>query len=63
MQMGQGVAGELDARQSADLPVMVGDWAEAVVDLGRWQSRRRHPSNREPAWEKDGGYESMEWVI
>ena len=42
---------------------MVGEWAEAVIDLRRWQSRRRHPSNQEPAWEKDGGYETMEWVI
>lgn len=63
MEMGQGVTGELDARGSSDLPVMVGEWAEAVIDLRPWQSRRRHPSNQEPAWEKDGGYDAMEWVI
>jgi hypothetical protein len=43
-------------------PVMVHEWAEAVVDLAPWQSRRRHPSSQEPTWEKDGGYET-EWVI
>jgi hypothetical protein len=43
-------------------PVMVDAWAEGVVDLAPWQSRRRHPSNQEPTWEKDGGYET-EWVI
>ena len=59
----EGPAEELDDRRSAGLPVMVGDWAEAVIDLGRWQSRRRHPSNQEPAWQKDGGYETMEWVV
>ncbi len=45
-----------------DHPVMVDEWAEAVIDITRWQSRRRHPSNQEPTWEKDGGYET-EWVI
>lgn len=59
----EGPTGELDAGRSPDLPVLVGDWAEAVIDLGRWQSRRRHPSNHEPSWQKDGGYEAMEWVI
>ena len=63
MEMGQRIAGEVDVQLSSDLPVMVGEWAEAVIDLRRWQSRRRHPSNQEPAWEKDGGYETMEWVI
>jgi hypothetical protein len=48
--------------QDRDQPVMVDEWAEAVVDLAPWQSRRRHPSSQEPAWEKDGGYET-EWVI
>jgi hypothetical protein len=56
-------AGELEVQRSADQPVMVHDWAEAVIDLGRWQSRRRHPSNQEPSWEKDGGDQPMEWVI
>ena len=42
-------------------PVMVDDWAESLVELDRAQSRRRHPSNREPAWAKDGGYDSAEW--
>lgn len=45
----------------SDHPVMIDDWAESLVELGRAQSRRRHPSNREPAWAKDGGYESAEW--
>lgn len=45
----------------SDHPVMVDDWAESLVELDRAQSRRRHPSNREPAWAKDGGYESAEW--
>ena len=44
-------------------PVIVDEWAEAVVDLRRAQSRRRHPSNHEPAWQKDGGYEPTEWAI
>jgi hypothetical protein len=53
-----------EIRDQPDQPVMVDEWAEAVVDLAPWQSRRRHPSNQEPAWEKDGGagYET-EWVI
>jgi hypothetical protein len=51
-----------ETRGRPDQPVMVDEWAEAVIDLARWQSRRRHPSNREPAWQKDGGYET-EWVI
>ena len=42
-------------------PVMVDDWAESLVDFDRAESRRRHPSNRESAWAKDGGYESAEW--
>jgi hypothetical protein len=54
---------DVDVLRSADVPVMVYGWAEAVIDLGRWQSRRRHPSNQEPTWEKDGGYETIEWVI
>lgn len=44
-------------------PVIVDDWAEAVIDLQRAQSKRRHPSNREPSWAKDGGYEPTEWAI
>jgi hypothetical protein len=44
-------------------PVVIERWAEAVVDLGRERSRRRHPSNPEPAWYKDGGDEPSEWVI
>jgi hypothetical protein len=50
-------------QQASRRPVIVDDWAEAVVDLRRAQSRRRHPSNREPAWAKDGGYEPTEWAI
>jgi hypothetical protein len=44
-------------------PVVIERWAEAVVDLQRERSRRRHPSNPEPAWHKDGGDEPSEWVI
>lgn len=44
-------------------PVLVDDWAEALIELARAQSRRRHPSNPEPAWHKDGGYESDEWAV
>ena len=34
-------------------PVIIADWAEAVVDLRRARSVRRHPSNRAPEWAKD----------
>lgn len=44
-------------------PVMTEEWAEAIIDLRRAQSRRRHPSSQPPTWEKDGGYEPMEWVV
>ena len=44
-------------------PVVNQWWAEALVDLGRERSRRRHPSNSEPTWQKDGGYEPSEWVV
>lgn len=44
-------------------PVVIEWWAEAVVDLERERSRRRHPSNAEPAWQKDGGYGPSEWVV
>lgn len=50
-------------QQASSRPVIVADWAEAVIDLRRAQSRRRHPSNREPAWGKDGAYEPTEWAI
>ena len=39
------------------------DWAEYLTDLECARSRRRHPSNREPAWAKDGGYDGTEWDI
>ena len=48
---------------ASNRPVIVDDWAEAVIDLRRARSGRRHPSNREPAWEKDGGYEPTEWAV
>lgn len=50
-------------QRPSEVPVMVDEWAEAVIDLARLQSRRRHPSNQEPAWEKDGGYAAREWAI
>ena len=53
----------MGTQQVSQRPVIVDDWAEAVVDLRRAQSRRRHPSNHDPAWEKDGGYEPTEWAI
>jgi len=56
-------ASRIRRQPSSNPPVIVDDWAEAVIDLRRAQSRRRHPSNREPGWEKDGGYESTEWAI
>jgi hypothetical protein len=49
--------------QVSDHPVMVDDWAESLVDPERAQSRRRHPSNREPAWSKDGGSDDIEWDV
>lgn len=42
-------------------PVMVDDWAESLLEIDRARSRRRHPSNREPAWAKDGGDEADDW--
>ena len=47
--------GRLSTQRVSNRPVIVDDWAEAVIELRRTQSRRRHPSNPEPAWEKDGG--------
>ena len=44
-------------------PVMVDDWAESLVEFDRARSRRRYPRDREPAWAKDGGYESAEWEV
>ena len=55
--------GRLSTQRVSNRPVIVDDWAEAVIELRRTQSRRRHPSNPEPAWEKDGGYETAEWVV
>ena len=49
--------------EMSDRPVMVNDWAECLADLECARSRRRHPSNREPAWAKDGGDDSTEWDI
>jgi hypothetical protein len=40
---------------------MVDDWAESLVDLECAQARRRHPSNRDPMWSKDGAYDGTEW--
>ena len=42
---------------------MVDDWAESLVELQRAESRQRHPSNREPAWSKDGGSDGTEWEL
>ncbi len=49
--------------QVSNHSVMVNDWAESLVDLDCAHSRRRHPSNREPAWSKDGGSDSTEWKV
>ena len=49
--------------QTSKRPVLVDCWAEAVIDLGRAQSRRRHPSNLEPARMRDGGFESTDWAV
>ena len=62
MQVVGGPIQETRAQARSEFPVMVGEWAESLIDPARWQSRRRHPSNREPAWEKDGGY-TTEWAL
>jgi hypothetical protein len=49
--------------EMSNRPVMVEDWAEYLADLERARSRRQHPSNREPAWAKDGGDDGTEWDI
>lgn len=63
MHVVEGPSERIGKRQASRRPVIVDDWAEAVVDLRRAQSRRRHPSNPETAWEKDGGYQPTEWAI
>ena len=55
-----GAAERIHEQQASNRPVVVDEWAEAVIDLRRARSRRRHPSNREPVWTKDGGHESTE---
>lgn len=52
-----------DTRTAPSSPVVIEWWAEAVVDLERERSRRRHPSNAEPASQTDGGDARSEWVI
>ena len=54
---------EVSSHEVSRHPVMVDNWAESLVEFDRARSRRRHPSNREPAWAKDGGYESAEWEV
>lgn len=58
-----GAAESIDEQPTANRPVLVDEWAEAVIDLERAQSRQRHPSNREPVWAKDGEFESTEWAL
>jgi hypothetical protein len=55
--------GYVDEKSTSARSVMIADWAERVIDVERAQSRRRHPSNQEPAWEKDGGYVLTEWAV
>jgi hypothetical protein len=57
-----GPADDSDDLRAPEPPVIIDEWAEASIDLARWQSRRRHPSNQQPSWEEDGGY-VVEWVI
>jgi hypothetical protein len=63
MRVVEGASENTREQQTSNRPVMVDCWAEAVVELGRAQSRRRHPSNREPAWMLDGGYDLTEWAV
>jgi hypothetical protein len=63
MNTGESASRDTHQLEVSDHPVMVDDWAESLVEFDRAQSRRRHPSNREPAWAKDGGYESVEREI
>ncbi len=48
---------------SSNPAVLVTDWAESLLDLERSNSRRRHPTNRGPAWSQDGGDDSAEWAL
>ncbi len=63
MQVVEGNPERTREQQTEHRPVIVDDWAEAVIDLRRAQSKRRHPSNHEPVWTKDGGDEPREWAI
>lgn len=56
--------GGLRCRNDEQPAVMTDGWAEAIVELRREQSRRRHPSVTEGGdWEKDGAFGPTEWVI
>lgn len=55
----RGVGDQIDRQR----PVITDGWAEAIVELQRDQSRRRHPSSCESGnWEKDGGFGPSEWA-
>jgi hypothetical protein len=58
-----GTVERVDDRRTPASPVMVDGWAEAMLDLARARSRRRHPSNLEPQWAKDGWDEPTEWMV
>jgi len=56
----RGSGDQIDERR----PVITDGWAEAIVELRRDQSWRRHPSSCEKAnWEKDGAFGPSEWAI
>jgi hypothetical protein len=44
-------------------PVMVDNWAEAIIDMRREQSRRKHPSTQEITWQKDGALGPADWSL
>lgn len=59
----EGASENIRGPQTPNRPVMVDCWAEAVIDLARAQSRRRHPSNLEPAGMTDDEYETTDWAV
>ena len=63
MRVVEGASEHIRGPQTSKSPVMVDCWAEAVIDLARAQSRRRHPSNLEPAGMADDGYEPTDWAV
>jgi hypothetical protein len=44
-------------------PVMIDNWAEAIIGMRREHSRRKHPSTQEVTWEKDGALGPTDWSL